>query len=71
MATLGPRCETCKVPMASNEQVEVRREYRSIVGLKRLRTWRLALICRACAMEEWSAHDFPHGRPDVEQGTLL
>jgi hypothetical protein len=56
--------------MASYDQVERRVEYRSVATLSRLRTWRLALICRKCAMDEWEHHDHPHGR-DSEQGTLL
>lgn len=71
ISTHRPRCDTCHLPMASHDQVEVRREYRSVAGLKRLRTWRMALVCRGCAMDEWSAHDFPRGRPNVEQGCLL
>jgi hypothetical protein len=52
------------------DQVEVRLEYRSIRKLRRLRTWRLRLVCRECAMAEWIAHDDPHGERG-EQGTLL
>lgn len=57
-------------PMRQADQVEVRREYRSVAGQRRLRTWRVALICRQCAAEEWVQHDFPHGRPDAQQGAL-
>ncbi len=63
-------CQRCGLRMTSREMVERRLEYRSVVGLKRLRTWRLALICRACAFAEWEAHDHPHGRQG-EQETLL
>jgi hypothetical protein len=56
--------------MASYDQVELRTEYRSVVGLRRLRTWRVALICRTCAMDEWERHDHPNGRGG-EQGSLL
>jgi hypothetical protein len=61
-------CSRCGNLMRSHDdQVEVRVEYRSIVGLRRLRTWRLRLICRACAMAEWEAHDHPGGiRTDQE-----
>lgn len=43
------------------DMVEVRREYRSLSGLRRLRTWRVALICRACFLDETEHHDFPNG----------
>ncbi len=69
MVTTG-LCERCGLRMTSRETVERRLEYRSIVGLERLRTWRLSLICRGCALEEWEAHDHPHGRQG-EQGSLL
>lgn len=70
-AVLGPRCDVCKVPMASHDQVEKRVEYRSVQGQRRLRTWRVALVCRRCASCDWDRHDFPNGRPDTRQGVLL
>jgi hypothetical protein len=63
-------CERCGLRMASFDQVELRAEYRSVTGLRRLRTWRVALICRACAMDDFERHDHPHGRAG-EQGSLL
>jgi len=54
----------------SAEQVEVRIEYRSVSSLRRLRTWRVRLVCRTCADDECAAHDFPHGCQG-EQGALL
>jgi hypothetical protein len=70
---MGPtRCSRCGVLMRSPaEQVEVRIEYRAVSSLRRLRTWRVRVVCRGCAMQEWSAHDHPHGPPTSEQGTLL
>jgi hypothetical protein len=62
-------CARCGDLMRSPEQIEVRREYRSVRGLRRLRTWRVALICRPCAMREWEHHDHPNGRHE-EQGAL-
>lgn len=70
-AGLGPRCDLCGSPMTSHDQVEKRVEYRSIVGQRRLRTWRVALVCRPCASDEWDRHDHPSGRPDAQQGVLL
>ncbi|HLW45142.1 MAG TPA: hypothetical protein VKR78_02920 [Acidimicrobiales bacterium] len=63
-------CSSCGLRIAAHDQVERRVEYRSVVGLRRLRTWRLALICRRCAFDEWEAHDYPHGRYGT-QGSLL
>jgi hypothetical protein len=64
-------CSRCGDLIRSTaEQVEVRVEYRSVKGLRRLRTWRVRMVCRACAMDEWTAHDHPHGRPTGEQEGL-
>ena len=63
-------CERCGLRMASYDQVELRAEYRSVAGLRRMRTWRVALICRTCAMEDFERHDHPHGRQG-DQGSLL
>lgn len=64
-------CSRCGGLMRSTaDQVEVRVEYRSVRGLRRLRTWRVRLICRACAWAEWNAHDDPHSERG-EQGVLL
>jgi hypothetical protein len=67
----GPAiCERCGLRMSSYDQVELRAEYRSVAGLRRMRTWRVALICRTCAMEDFERHDHPHGRQS-DQGSLL
>lgn len=63
-------CSRCGEPTRSADQVEVRVEYRSVRGLRRLRTWHVRLICRACAMAEWVGHDDPHGEGGA-QGVLL
>jgi hypothetical protein len=70
MAPLGT-CSRCGDRLTSATAVEVRREYRALLNLSRVRTWRERLVCRGCALDEASAHDFPSGRPDVEQGRLL
>jgi hypothetical protein len=63
-------CSRCGELMRSHEdQVEVRVEYRSVSGLRRLRTWRLRLICRRCAMAEWASHDHP-GMAPADQESL-
>lgn len=64
-------CDRCGARLqSSHDQIERRIEYRSVASLRRLRTWRVALVCRLCAAAEWSLHDHPHGR-DGEQGSLL
>lgn len=64
-------CSRCGALVRSPaEQVEVRVEYRAVSSLRRLRTWRVRVVCRTCAMDEWMAHDFPNGQPAAEQGTL-
>jgi hypothetical protein len=35
---------------SADEQVELRVEYRSVKTLRRLRTWRVRLLCRECAI---------------------
>ena len=69
MAYLGP-CSRCGDPLTTANAVEVRREYRALRDLSRLRTWRERLVCRACAFDEAECHDHPHGRQG-EQETLL
>jgi hypothetical protein len=54
---------------AADEQVELRAEYRSVVGRRRLFAWRVRLLCRRCAMEDWLAHNKPQGAQG--QGTLF
>ncbi len=44
---------------SADEQVELRVEYRSVKTLRRLRTWRVRLLCRECAMSDWLDHDGP------------
>ncbi len=68
--TVAVLCERCGLRMASYDQVELRTEYRAVTGLRRLRTWRVALICRACAMDDWERHDDPLGHQG-DQGVLL
>jgi len=63
-------CWRCGDLVCSADQVEVRTEYRSVRTLRRLRTWRVRLVCRPCAMAEWEAHDDPH-RQRGRQGVLL
>lgn len=64
-------CERCGELLRSTaDQVEVRIEYRAVKSLRRLRTWRVRMICRRCALDECAAHDFPHGAAP-EQGALL
>ena len=64
-------CSRCGNLVRSRaEQVEVRVEYRSVSSLRRLRTWQVRMICRACAFDEWSQHDHPRGQPVAEQGGL-
>lgn len=70
MAALGS-CSRCGEPLTTATAVEVRREYRALSNLSRVRTWRERLVCRRCALDEATAHDFPSGRPNVEQGSLL
>jgi hypothetical protein len=64
---MTPRCSRCGEAMASADQVEVRTEYRSVRSLRRLRTWRVRLVCRSCAMDEWEAHDCPQGRAGTQE----
>lgn len=53
-------CGRCGAVLRSaDEQVELRVEYRSVKSLRRLRTWRVRLLCRECAMADWLAHDRP------------
>ncbi|MDA8314736.1 MAG: hypothetical protein M0010_06115 [Actinomycetota bacterium] len=70
MAALGV-CSRCGDRLTIATAVEVRREYRALSNLSRLRTWRERLVCRGCAFDEAEVHDHPHGRPDTEQGKLL
>lgn len=64
-------CSRCGDMLRSPaEQVEVRIDYRGVSSLRRLRTWRVRIVCRSCAMNEWSAHDHPHGEPLADQGAL-
>lgn len=65
------RCAACGVPVASTDAVEVRIEYRSAASRSRMKAWCERVICRGCALDEVSQHDFPHGRPNAEQGRLL
>lgn len=59
-------CDRCGVTMrALDEQIEVRVEFRSVKGLRRLRTWRTALLCRRCAMDDWLDHDKPQGSQEA------
>jgi len=67
---MATRCDRCGEAMSTADQVEVRVEYRSKSSLRRLRTWLVRIICRACAMAEWEHHDFPRGRGG-DQGILL
>lgn len=64
-------CSRCGEHLTTSTAVEVRTEHRALRDLKRLRTWRERLLCRICATAEATAHDFPHGRPDAQQGSLL
>ena len=48
---------------SADEQVELRAEYRSVKTLRRLRTWRVRLLCRGCAMSDWLDHDRPADAP--------
>jgi hypothetical protein len=53
-------CGRCGAVLRSaDEQVELRAEYRSVKTLRRLRTWRVRLLCRGCAMSDWLDHDRP------------
>ena len=64
-------CSRCgDLIRSSADQIEVRTEYRAVSSLRRLRTWRVRLVCRVCAFDEWSAHDHPNGQPVAEQGGL-
>jgi len=64
-------CSRCGDLLRSTaDQVEVRIEYRAVGSLRRLRTWRVRVVCRACAWAEFGAHDHPGGEPTVEQGGL-
>ena len=61
-------CARCGAVMRSaDEQIELRVSYRSVKSLRRLRTWRVHLLCRDCAMADWVRHD----RPTSRQETLL
>ena len=63
---MAAKCERCGLLMrAADEQVELRAEYRSVVGQRRLRTWRVRLLCRRCAMDDWLAHDRPQGAQEA------
>jgi hypothetical protein len=67
---MAAACSRCGNLMRSrDDQVEVRVEYRSVVSLRRLRTWRRRMICRGCALAEWEAHDRP-GSALVDQERL-
>jgi hypothetical protein len=60
------RCGRCGTRFgALDEQVELRAEYRSVVGQRRLRTWRVRLLCRKCAMDDWLAHDGHASEPQA------
>jgi hypothetical protein len=64
-------CSCCgDLLRSTTDQVEVRIEYRALQSLRRLRTWRVRMVCRACAFAECQVHDFPHGAPP-EQGAML
>lgn len=66
---MGP-CAACRATFRTSTGVERRVEYRSLGALQRLRTWRTAWVCRACADAEAEAHDFPHGRAGVQEALL-
>jgi hypothetical protein len=64
-------CDRCgELLRSSSEVVEERVELRALRSLRRLRTWRVRLICRACAETLAFEHDHPHG-PPPEQARLL
>ncbi|MGH9291922.1 MAG: hypothetical protein ACRD0B_00210 [Acidimicrobiales bacterium] len=48
------RCERCDDPAA---EVERRVEYRSLRDQRRLRTWRVELLCRQCTARDADEHD--------------
>lgn len=57
MASPAP-CKSCGALLRTRrERIERRREYRTVRGQQRLRTWRVAILCRPCAETEWSEHD--------------
>jgi hypothetical protein len=63
---VNSKCDRCGAAFrALDEQVELRVEYRSVKGLRRLRTWRVRLLCRKCAMDDWLAHDRPQGAQEA------
>ena len=62
--------EKCGARLTSFNAVEVRREYRAVNGLKRMRTWRERWLCRDCAIAEAEEHDRPGG-PQSEQPDLF
>ena len=62
-------CDRCGAVLRSaDEQVDLRVEYRSVKTLRRLRTWRVRLVCRDCAMSDWLDHD---RLPASTQGALF
>lgn len=63
-------CSRCGDALTTTNAIEVRRQYRSLQGLRRLRTWRERRVCGAGAIDEAGHHDHPHGRGG-EKGSLL
>ncbi len=61
MPALGV-CSRCGERLTTSTAVEVRREYRALRDLSRVRTWRERLVCRGCALDEAEHHDHPNGR---------
>jgi hypothetical protein len=56
---MSPRsCDTCGALLRFRpEQVERRVELRAARDQRRVRTWRVAVLCTTCANGEWAAHD--------------
>ena len=70
MASVGT-CSRCGDRLTTSTAVEVRREYRALRDLSRVRTWRERLVCRGCALDEAEHHDFPHGRQGEQRAIPL
>jgi hypothetical protein len=65
----GYQCDTCKKWITNAyEGYDVRRDYRTLNGKARPRSWHLSFVCRRCAEAEWEHHDNPSG---AQQGGLF
>jgi hypothetical protein len=53
---MSGHCERCGKRLSTSDAVERRVEYRRLRDLKRLRTWRVELVCGSCTAADIAEH---------------